>query len=294
MIGRTNAAYSTSGVSVIGSYINVVYPPNSTCVCTNGIFTLKATNPSGVTSFSIPSIGYWTVSCANGEDSNEKTILVYDNNIYNIELSYRVGIGYREVEYIQTDGTQWINSGIKHGANVKAIADLLVVSSSGDEDCHIFSAYHSGDDSFARFYIGRTSLGRCVGMQHGNRGGKGGSLDIGRRYTIEYSMNAGAGYIKVDGSNISLDGYSVNPNSDGCDGLNATIFGYTHSNGSIGMYGGARIKLYSLMIYKNDVLVGDFVPCYDISTGAGGLWNAVTKTFHGNGRSTPFIIGPGV
>lgn len=67
MIGRTN---SGSGASKVFAAISVNYPVGSTCVCTDGVRTLKLKDTSGQDFFLVPYAATWTVICYDGVDYN--------------------------------------------------------------------------------------------------------------------------------------------------------------------------------------------------------------------------------
>ena len=67
MIGRTN---SGSGASKVFAAISVNYPVGSTCICTDGVRTLKLKDTSGQDFFLVPYAATWTVSCYDGVDYN--------------------------------------------------------------------------------------------------------------------------------------------------------------------------------------------------------------------------------
>lgn len=76
-----NAYIYTSGSwqrfsSVFKAYISVTYPSGSTCTVTNGSIQLTAPNTSGSYTFTIPSIGAWTVSCTDGTNSAASTVSI--------------------------------------------------------------------------------------------------------------------------------------------------------------------------------------------------------------------------
>ena len=42
------------------------------------------------------------------------------------------------------------------------------------------------------------------------------------------------------------------------------------------------LDFYSLKIFKNGILIGDFYPCYNIQNSTIGIYNVLTKTFYSN------------
>ena len=67
MIGRTN---SRSDASKVFAAISVNYPVGSTCVCTDGMRTLRLKETSGQDFFLVPYAATWTVICYDGVDYN--------------------------------------------------------------------------------------------------------------------------------------------------------------------------------------------------------------------------------
>lgn len=71
------------------AYIVVTYPAGSTCTVTNGSVQLTAPNTSGSYTFTVPSIGAWSVSCTNGTDSAASTVsITADGQTKSVTLAY--------------------------------------------------------------------------------------------------------------------------------------------------------------------------------------------------------------
>lgn len=58
------------------AYVAVTYPASAICTCTNGVQTLQARDTSGRFIFCVPSSGTWTVSAANGSDTDSKSVSI--------------------------------------------------------------------------------------------------------------------------------------------------------------------------------------------------------------------------
>lgn len=71
------------------AYITATYPAGSTCTVTNGSVQLTAPNTSGSYTFTVPSIGAWTVNCTNGTDSAASTVsITADGQTKSVTLTY--------------------------------------------------------------------------------------------------------------------------------------------------------------------------------------------------------------
>lgn len=118
----------------------------------------------------------------------------------------------------------------------------------------------TGDSSDYRFFNYSSGIYFDVGGARIN----GSSCANGTHYIFEF----GNYYVKNYGASSNL--------------LNGTAQTYSSTRTIKIRY---AITLYSLRIFSGNVLVGDFYPC------TGGIYNTITKTFHGgsgitNGQAT--------
>ena len=56
--------------------INVTYPLNNSCTCTNGTIVLSDLESMGLVTFFIPEAGTWTVTCSDGTKTSSKTVSI--------------------------------------------------------------------------------------------------------------------------------------------------------------------------------------------------------------------------
>lgn len=76
------------GGSKVFAVIDVTYPEGATCVCSNGIQTLKAKDTSGHFMFVIPKPGEWTLECTKGTDTDTETVNVTEKKAYMASLEF--------------------------------------------------------------------------------------------------------------------------------------------------------------------------------------------------------------
>lgn len=75
----------------IYAIINVAYPNGSTCTCTNGETTLRATTNDGKWTFPIPYAGTWTVSSTDGSQSDSENVSIINEwQIETVTLDYAI------------------------------------------------------------------------------------------------------------------------------------------------------------------------------------------------------------
>lgn len=188
--------------------------------------------------------------------------------------SSRLPSEYTELTYIQSSGTQYINTGLKPNQNTRIVMHVNPISitadawafggrnANGNNGKGVFFFYSSERLWNAVYYEGNTSV---------------------RKSFSEISSTADLN-IDYDKNTCTINGVSVNFTantfqSDFNLALLACLTG--------GVTGHLSAKLYSCQIYDNDVLVRDFVPCINAS-GEVGLYDLVGKQFYGNAGTGVF------
>ena len=160
---------------------------------------------------------------------------------------------YTELEYIQSSGTQYIDTGVMFDVtNCKIIMDFQYVTPSANTwFCGVNMQFEGGiDENTAIFYT---------------------------RAGFTYSENDISKRVTATGINTKV--------------LSANT--YMFARNWPGQYGPASMKLYSAQVYKNDVLVRDFIPIKDL-VGTVCLYDKISATnFYNVGRGN-FIAGGAV
>lgn len=189
--------------------------------------------------------------------------------------SSRLPEGYTEVQYIQSSGTQWIDTGFKPNQNTRIKMDCNVIGfNSGD--AFLFGArIASGntafclaaDDANTRWFA---LYGNAVQNPTGTCTGK---------HSIDFNQNV----LTLDGKNFTFAKTTFQSS------YNLLLFA-TITNGNVDSQRG-NMAVYACQIYDNGNLIRDFVPCID-STGAVGLYDLVGGKFYGNAGTGVFLAGP--
>lgn len=182
--------------------------------------------------------------------------------------------GYTQIEYIESTGTQYINTGFKPNQDTRVILDTDITSAASDfsaifgsrinYDNTAFSVWVKPDtfhSDYANGYIQNqmtpSTLGRYI-------------IDKNKNITTAKDMVITHNYTNFQCVENMLIGTVVNN-------------GTPYKNGLIG-------KIYSCQIYDNGVLVRDYIPVIN-SDGAIGLFDLVSQTFFGNAGTGTFIAG---
>lgn len=178
--------------------------------------------------------------------------------------------GYRRLEYIQSTGTQYINSKFKANQDTRVVIDFEYIS--GDV---VFGAYDAA-------------------------GANGFGLQAASKWYTYYGTSSAYSSTAVV-ANIRLVA-DVNKNVSTLNGAvlrTATANTFSGANPLIifGIYNAnapgflTALKIYSCQIYDNGTLARDFIPC-QTTYGTIGLWDDVNSVFYGNAGTGTFTAGP--
>lgn len=183
--------------------------------------------------------------------------------------------GYKRLEYIQSTGTQYVDSGFIPNQDTRVEVECALVPSTKD----------------TRFLLGSRSAASLNEFQIATSDGYY-RTDYNKTHSNLSNISYGNEkfYIDKDKNVTNLNNeYSATAtySSFSCP-VNLYIFG-TNSNGSF--YNGATAKVYTCKIYDNGTLIRDYIPCQTAS-GEIGLWDDVNSVFYGNAGTGTFTAGP--
>ena len=191
--------------------------------------------------------------------------------------------GFTAVEYIQTSGSQYIDTGVKSSASVGLSADFCFVDARDNQNLAqtyrpgyyqlmvlLLSSWGSPDGSVwflygysnTLQYFKKADTDRHI--YHFNADGQ---------YTVEMD---GIQYAKADPSQTTFPAYARNL--------------YLFARNSQAADGYARMKLYSCAMYDGGVKIRDFKPCLD-TNGVPCLYDLISKTAFYNQGSGSFTWG---
>ena len=181
---------------------------------------------------------------------------------------------YQQVEYIQSTGTQYIDTGIKTDVDIAMESVLKTTAASNELDysgaCYngrlgwlLFGSY--GNDKLVCYFA------------RDNRAGV--EIKFDNNFHKYYLKN---GLQKID--NVSNNNTITQMATD----FNIYLF-----KGNVDFEANFVEKqiIKYFKIWKNETLVRDFIPCYRKSDGVIGFYDLVTRTFFTNAGTGTFIAG---
>ena len=189
--------------------------------------------------------------------------------------------GFTEVEYLESTGTQYIDTGViaKSGlstilsfeyTSITSTASMLDARSGNNR----FYLCHSGAPSSTYyFYYGYGSAYQSSVVPASNT-----------KYLIETNLSVGAQSMKVNGTQILTGTDSTNYNLN----VNLYLFGMNYSTPQYL----AKAKLYSCKILDDGTLIRDYIPAID-SSGRPCMYDLVEKKAYYNKATSgdEFIYG---
>ena len=199
--------------------------------------------------------------------------------------------GYKRLEYIESTGTQWIDTKV-FPAETRILIDAFILEKNTGNDHHIASAAWAEPGKAELFNVMRLRADRTgYAVRYGN-----GNLrniehqgNVFGRHTFNRNFPASPYTAQVD----SAETITLTPGVVGSIGCNLPLFAFRRNNGSCS--GFTSMRLYSCKIWKTTALEGvplirDFIPCKNAS-GKVGLWDDVNSVFYGNAGTGAFIAG---
>ena len=178
---------------------------------------------------------------------------------------------FQEVEFLESTGTQYIDTGIipQNHIGIKAKISL---SYNIDFNCLI----SAGETDQQLIFLMGTSISYFKYFAQGNASSFGFSYIINNIHNIEITKNG----------NILING-RIYASSEYQEPISSNLYLLRRTDGTQWFYG----KLYSCKIYDNDVIVRNYVPCYRKSDDVAGLYDLVNDVFYTNAGTGQFIVG---
>ena len=189
--------------------------------------------------------------------------------------------GFTAVEYIQTSGSQRIDTGVKSSASVGMSADFCLVDTRSNQN---LAQTYSDPERYQILVLMATNWGGTVRFIRGyfNTIKPIKEADTDRHI---YHFNADGQYtVEMDG--IQYEKADPSKTTFPADARNLYLF----ARNSPYVDGYAYMKLYSCAMYDGGVKIRDFKPCLD-ADGVPCLYDLISKTAFYNQGSGSFTWG---
>ena len=220
---------------------------------------------------------------AQWEEINHYTVNFYSN-------TGRLPEEYQEVEYIESTGTQWIDTGFNPNPKTTRVETTFQVTDNTKINQRLFGARKSYSDgeTICNIFWNSQKMGNAFRVDW-----------VGNASTVssKFSLNTDITIVSENNKVIinDLEEYtSTTSKSDSYLDFPIYINNFT-SNGQLeDNQQPAYAKWKTFKIYDNGTLVRDFVPCYRKNDNEIGLYDIVNKVFYTNSGAGTFSKGDDV
>ena len=179
--------------------------------------------------------------------------------------------GYTQVDYIESSGTQYIDTGVNADSKLRVVLDTTFLNSRSIGAIYRngsnYERYHLQGEAKFIFYTHTTPV----------------SLNTFDNNRHLFDLNVPNGTIYVD--NISYNKEYIVFDTR----LSFWLFRRNSNDSSLQFFNAS--KLYSCKMYYNNVLVRNFIPCYRNSDNEVGLYDLVNNVFYANQGTGEFTYG---
>lgn len=186
---------------------------------------------------------------------------------------------YTRLEYIESTGTQYIDTGFKMNQSTRVVMKVKATSISANAWAFEGRISSSSASKGVFFYYSNNQLWNVDYNASSNRKSISGvaATDM---LDIDYNKNV-----------CTINGVSVTHTAATFQSsYNLTLLA-ANTAGTIAGY--LNAKLYSCQIYDNDTLIRDYIPALR-SDGVAGLYDAVNDTFYVSGSADNFVAGANI
>lgn len=182
------------------------------------------------------------------------------------------------LEYIESSGTQYINSGFKPNQNTRVIMDIEILSTSGTT-CAIFGGRNATGTSNNSFVLWKISQSAFRSDYRSN------TLNISVTPTGRHLIDKNKNSTNIDGTTVTHTAGTFQSSYP------LVIF----ANNGLGTIESRKVhaRLYYCQIYDNNTLIRDYLPIRT-EDGQVGLIDMLTETFYPNLGTGSFTAGPSV
>ena len=187
--------------------------------------------------------------------------------------------GYTELEYIESTGTQYVDTGVSvpEGCRIKCKMAFTSLSST----LSVVFGSHDAASPYYRNFLAATSSTWELGA-YGTADF--GSSTVNTEYEIDANTKSGEIACTINGTAYSIN-QSIAPSAQR-SALSVYLFALHYADGLFP----AKMKAWWYKVYVGGTLVRDFIPCKN-PAGVVGLYDLVGGEFYGNSGTGTFIAG---
>lgn len=207
--------------------------------------------------------------------------------LYGPDVHYNIPFEYQEVEYLESTGTQYIDTGVSAPDGFVFEANLEITKQVGQIDC-IIGAHELSQPYKLNLFGVSTVYNAGLFISAGTIDVHSHTKEYNRKYSVQASTQKGYIYVLLDATPILSD-----TNLELRTSRNLFIFADNNVANGASQY--SAIRLWNnAKIIVNNVLVRNFIPCYRKEDEVAGMYDLVSGEFYPNAGTGTFKIGPDI
>lgn len=182
---------------------------------------------------------------------------------------------YQEVRYLESTGTQYIDTGYFPNGNMKYELEIKNSSATGV----LFGAYNTTWTDGNGFYTNIANTSNQYDYKH-----------YASNVKIAERISSADMILIMDKGKIFIDGIQYHSHETISFNVTKSLYIYAgNMNGAVEQP--TKYQLYYFKMYDNDILVRNFIPCYRKSDNIPGLYDLVNNVFYTNAGTGTFLVG---
>ena len=196
-----------------------------------------------------------------------------DNIRYDANELTNVIVSYQKVEYIESSGTQYIDTLFKPNQNIKIELDFNYTI---NQDKRLFGTrvgYRNSQFEFVTF-----AENTNFQVRFGNE-----NYEVSRFSTGRHTLSLDKNIYKLDNNSTTISNSQIFNVT-----YNLCLFAYNNAGDVQAL---STYEMYSCKLYDNGDLIRNFIPCYRITDNVIGLYDIINKQFYTNQGSGTFLKG---
>lgn len=185
--------------------------------------------------------------------------------------------GYTQLEYIESTGTQYIDTGVVPNGKMRVVCDFQLTKVNPG-----FAGVFGSRGDAASGYPGRFVLWSASDTWRDDYNDS--NVEFGAADTNRHSVDKNANVTEFD--EVSVATHAESSFSGNC-----SIYAFCANTGGSIAQNKTSMRMWSCKIYTGDTLERDYAPCRRDSDGEIGLFDKVSQTFFANAGTGDFLAG---
>lgn len=191
---------------------------------------------------------------------------------------------YTQVDYIESTGTQYIDTGVKPSSDTKIDIDFAYLDSTYNGYTALFGERGATSDTYFGLYINKTDGKLAINYSQYD-GGASSTTTISRNVKYNIKNDYGSFYLNNASTPFQNTTQTLTTSTTSVYLLEQHL--YNGSSQSRGM----QAKIYQCKFYEGSTLTRNFIPCYRNSDNEIGMYDLANDVFYTNQGTGTFVKG---